>query len=152
MTGLVRFNLVVLVGIAALVGAALPASASPQGDFFVVDTQFWDAPSPIIDAGGAFSGCSSVVDLGGIGEQISPRRLIFIGDKLVQCDDGDVTIHFNATLTGSGKRTSGHWFVTDSTLPGVTDGFGTVRGDNTACQVAAGSDGCIRDVFAGDTQ
>jgi hypothetical protein len=91
-----------------------------------------------------------VLDLGGIAEQIGPRKVIFIGDKLVQCDGGEVVIHYNAVLNASGKKTSGHWFVVDSTLPGVTSGFGTVRGDSSACEIADGSDGCILDTFAGE--
>ena len=135
---------------AAMVGGVSPASAGPQGDYFIVDTQFIDAPSDIVEAGGAFSDCTQVVDLGGIAEQIGPRKLLFIGDKLVQCASGEVVIHYNAQLNyEAGKKTHGHWFVAESTVPGITEGFGTVRGDSSRCELAEGSEGCILDVFAG---
>ena len=153
MKNLARPMLVGLAATAAVLAVVTPASAAPASDYFVVETQFWDAASPIVDAGGAFADCTSVTDLGGIGEQFSPNRIIFIGDKLVECEGGDVVIHYNATINGqAGKKTYGHWFVDESTLPGVTAGFGTVRGDGSQCQVADGSGGCILDVFAGRTE
>lgn len=119
----------------------------------VVDTQFRTAPSDIVEAGGAFADCTQVTDLVVGGEQIGPNKVLFFGDKLVQCAEGTVTIHYNATFNfAAGKKTSGHWFVVDSTLPGVTSGFGTVRGDNSACEVADYSDGCILDTFAGTVE
>jgi hypothetical protein len=148
-----RLVLVGLAGTAAALAGALPASAAAQRDFFVVETQFQTAPSPIVDAGGAFAGCTSVSELGGLGEQFTPNRVIFIGDKLIQCAGGDVVIHYNATINvSSSKKTYGHWFVVESTLPGITAGFGTVRGDSSRCQVAEGSGGCILDVFSGRTE
>jgi hypothetical protein len=140
----------VLLAATALVGGAASAWAGPQGDFFVVDTQFRTGPSDIVEAGGAFADCTQVTDLSNGGEQIGPNKGLFFGDKLIQCADGTVTIHYNAAINfASGKKTSGHWFVVDSTLPGVTSGFGTVRGDSSACQVADDSGGCILDTFAG---
>ena len=140
---------VVLTG-TALVGGASSASAGPHGDYFVVDTQFRESPSDIVDAGGAFAECTSVTDVNGGGEQTGPNKVLFFGDKLVQCGEDSVTIHYNATINlKSSKKTSGHWFVVESTVPGITEGSGTVRGDNSACVVAEDSDGCILDIFAG---
>ncbi len=143
------------VGIAAAIaiaplGLTPAATATPFEDYFVVNTQ--DLPSsPIVEAGGAFTGCTSVTDLGVIGEQVGPQKVMFIGDKRVHCANGYVDIHYNATLNfSSGKRTSGHWFVDASTVPGISDGFGTVRGDNTRCTPIAPSEFCILDTFAGD--
>ena len=134
----------------ALVGGASSASARPHGDFFVVDTQFREGPSDIVSAGGAFADCTSVTDVNAGGEQIGPKRVLFFGDKIVQCGDDTVTIHYNATINlSSSKKTSGHWFVAESTVPGITEGSGTVRGDNRACVVAVDSGGCILDTFAG---
>jgi hypothetical protein len=148
-----RFAIAALLAATALVGGAASASAGPHGDFFVVDTQFRTAPSDIVEAGGAFADCTQVTDLVVGGEQIGPNKALFFGDKLVQCAEGTVTIHYNATFNfAGGKKTSGHWFVVDSTLPGVTSGFGTVRGDNSACEVANDSDGCILDTFAGTVE
>jgi hypothetical protein len=148
MTPIIRPALASVAAVAAVIAGAQPATAAPHGDYFVVNTN--DVTSPIIEAGGAFADCTTVTDLWGSAEQIGPNRLLFIGDKLVECDSGDVTIHFNATINfNAGKKTRGHWFVVESTLPGVTDGFGTVRGDNSHCD--PGPDGfCILDVFAGD--
>jgi hypothetical protein len=79
---------------------------------------------PIVDTGGAFADCASVTDLGGVGEQFSPNRTMFIGDKLVQCEGGDVVIHYNASINGrAGKKTYGHWYGAESTLPGVSGGL-----------------------------
>ena len=147
--------------VAAVVGLAAasavlspsPASAIPGDDYFVVNTQF-GATSPIVESGGAFADCYAVEDVGeGTAEFFSPNRVMYIGDKRVLCDGGEVTIHYNATQNlASGKRTSGHWFVVESTLEGVTDGFGTVRGDNSRCTPAPGTDFCILDTFAGDIE
>jgi hypothetical protein len=148
MTPIIRPALASVAAVAAVIAGAQPATAAPHGDYFVVNTN--DVTSPIIEAGGAFADCTTVTDLWGTAEQIGPNRLLFIGDKLVECDSGDVTIHFNATINfNAGRKTRGDWSVVESTLPGVTDGFGTVRGDNSHCD--PGPDGfCILDVFAGD--
>jgi hypothetical protein len=148
MTPIIRPALASVAAVAAVIAGAPPATAAPHGDYFVVNTN--DVTSPIIEAGGAFADCTTVTDLWGTAEQIGPNRLLFIGDKLVECDSGDVTIHFNATINfNAGRKTRGDWSVVESTLPGVTDGFGTVRGDNSHCD--PGPDGfCILDVFAGD--
>ena len=142
--------LAVLVGVFALM--APPASAATGDDFFVVDTQFKQAPSTIIDSGGAFAGCTTVTDLGGTAEQIGPNQLLFTGDKRVNCPGGKVTLHYEAELNAaSGKRTRGTWTITSSTLEGATSGGGTVRGDSTDCTIEPGSEGCIIDTFAGTT-
>lgn len=133
---------------AALIGGAAPSSAALHGDYFVVNTN--DVTSPIIEAGGAFADCTAVTDLSASAEPIGPNRVLFIGDKLVECEGGEVVIHYNARINfSSGKKTFGHWFVVDSTLPGVTEGSGTVRGDSSDCD--PGPEGfCILDVFAGE--
>ena len=144
-----------VIGLAAALAVLSPsvASATPGDDYFVVNTQIGTS-SPIVEAGGAFADCSAVEDLGETAtEFISPNRVMYIGDKRVLCDGGEVTIHYNATQNlASGKRTSGHWFVVESTLDGVTAGFGTVRGDNRRCTPAPGTDFCILDTFSGNTE
>ena len=150
MNDISRLTVAAVLAATAVVGGASSASAGPHGDFFVVDTQFRAGPSDIVDAGGAFADCTQVTDLASGAEQTGPNKVLFFGDKLVQCADGTVTLHYNAALNfSSGKKTSGHWFVVDSTVPGITDGFGTVRGDNSACVIADDSEGCILDTFAG---
>jgi hypothetical protein len=130
---------------------AAPASAAGK-DFFTVETQFWADPSPIVASGGSFADCTSVTDLGGSFEQTGPNQGFFFGDKQVNCATGTVTIHYVVDFYGrDGRKTSGHWFVTESTVPGISDGFGTLRGDAARCQIADGSDGCILDAFAGTT-
>ena len=145
------FAVAAVLAATALVGGASSASAGPHGDFFVVDTQFRSGPNDIVEAGGAFADCTQVTDLAlPGGEQIGPNKVLFFGDKLVQCAAGTVTIHYNAALNfSSDKKTSGHWFVVDSTVSGITSGFGTVRGDSSACVVSDDSEGCILDTFAG---
>jgi hypothetical protein len=148
MTRFVRPALATAFVVSVALYGAPPATAAPHGDYFIVNTN--DVTSPIVEAGGAFADCTSVTDVEGGVEQIGPRKLLFFGDKLVECDGGDVLIHFNATFNfNAGKKTRGHWFVVESTLPGVTEGFGTVRGDNSDCE--PGPEGfCILDVFEGD--
>ena len=143
MTHLTRITTALLL-ISSLVFAvgASPANAAPGKDYFVVNTQDPASvvDSPIVEAGGVFSGCTTVTDLGGIAEQIGPSKVLFIGDKEVTCAGGSVVIHYNAVMNfKQGRKTSGHWFVVESTLPGVTDGFGTVRGDNAVCEPIAPS-------------
>ena len=138
---------------ASAVLSSSPVSAIPGDDYFVVNTQIGGPSSPIVEAGGTFSDCYAVEDLGETTtEYVSPNRVMFIGDKRVLCDGGTVTIHYNATQVASGKRTMGHWFVVDSTLEGVTKGFGTVRGDIKRCTPAPGTDFCILDTFSGNTE
>ncbi|MGN6578198.1 MAG: hypothetical protein ACTHKG_21195 [Nocardioides sp.] len=145
---------VATLALAGLVAAPLPsASAAPRGDYFVVNTQ--EGSSPIVDAGGAFASCTSVTDLSAGGEQIGPRKVLYFGDKEVTCAGDVVVIHYVAEMNfESGKRTSGYWYVVteESTLPGATEGGGTVRGDNTRCTPAAPGGFCILDTFAGDVQ
>jgi hypothetical protein len=137
---------------ATLVGGVLvggPAQAAPARDYFIVNTGISETPggsSPIIESGGAFAGCTTVTDLSGGAEQITPRKVLFFGDKQVNCPGGTVTIHFVADINfQAGRKTSGYWFVVESTLPGVSEGGGTVRGDNTQCEPQP----CIQDVFRG---
>jgi hypothetical protein len=128
-----------------------PATAVAGEDYFVVDTQFTGAPSTIVDAGGAFTGCTSVRDLGGTAEQTGPNQFTFTGTKRVSCAKGSyVIIDYVASTTAGGRRTSGDWWVVQSTLAGATQGGGTVRGDSTACTPRPGAGGCILDTFSGD--
>jgi hypothetical protein len=148
MTRFVRPALATAFVVSVALYGAPPATAAPHGDYFIVNTN--DVTSPIVEAGGAFADCTSTTELNGLAEQISPSKVLFIGDKLIECASGDVVIHYNATLNfNAGKKTRGHWFVVESTLPGVTEGFGTVRGDSSNCE--PGPEGfCILDVFEGD--
>ena len=140
-----------LAAAAATAAVAAPATAASP-DYFVVNTQFWGEPSPIVEAGGSFADCTSVTDLFNGAEQIAARKLLFFGDKRVDCADGSVVIHYVAEFNFvAARRTSGHWYVVESTVPGIGEGYGTVRGDSTACELLAGSEGCIRDTFAGNT-
>lgn len=154
MTTLTRFAAALLVAAASVLVVAPSAGAASNQDYIVVNTQDPGAvpDSPILDSGGAFESCTTVTDLWGIGEQIGPKKVIFIGEKQVNCTGGVVVIHYNAELNfSSGKRTSGNWFVVteDTTLPGVSEGDGTVRGDNTRCTPISPSEFCILDTFSG---
>lgn len=116
----------------------------------MVDTQFYGGPSAIVEAG-AFAGCTSVKNLWGAAEAVSPERRLFTGEKRLSCAGDTVTVYYEATQdTASGKRTMGTWYVTESTVAGATSGGGTLRGDNTACTIAKNSGGCILDTFTGD--
>lgn len=154
MPRLTRITAALCLAAASVIAAAPSAGAAPDRDYFVVNTQDPNqlATSPIVESGGAFSTCTSVTDLEGLGEQIGPKKVIFIGEKQVNCAGGVVVIHYNAEINiASGKRTSGNWFVVteDSTLQGATAGFGTVRGDNTRCEPITPSEFCILDTFSG---
>lgn len=147
--------IVTLTTVGATLVAAPPAVARPASspDYFVVDTQFIEgAANTIVDSGGSFAGCTTVLDLSGGGEQTGPRSQVFFGDKEVTCPDGTVTIHYVAERNGSGtRRTSGYWYVVDSTVPGISEGFGSVRGDAARCTPLPEAGGCILDTFAGTT-
>jgi hypothetical protein len=132
-----------------LAGGAPSAHAQAGADYFVVNTQFRNGPSYIVDAGGAFAGCTSVNDLWGEATQLSPQRFLFQGEKRLSCDGGKVTIYYEAT-TASGLATIGTWTVVSSTLAGATSGGGSVHGDPKTCTVDRNSGGCILDTFAGD--
>ena len=138
---------------ATLVAAPADARPASSPDWFVADTQFIEgAANPIVDSGGSFAGCTTVLDLWGGGEQTGRNSVVFFGDKEVTCPDGTVTIHYVAERNGwNTKRTSGYWYVVDSTVPGITEGFGSVRGDASRCTPLPEAGGCILDTFAGDT-
>ena len=137
--------------VAGMAVAGGPATAAQGEDYFVVDTQFIAAPSSIVDAGGAFESCTSVRDLGSTAEQTGPNQFTFSGLKRISCAAGSsVLIEYVASTTAGGRRTSGEWWVVDSSLEGATTGGGRVRGDSTACTPRPGAGGCILDTFSGD--
>jgi hypothetical protein len=138
-----------LAAASVVVVAAPPANALAGDDYFVVNTQFRNAPSYIVDAGGAFDGCTSVSDLWGEATQLSPQRLQFRGEKRLSCNGGKVTVYYEAT-SATGLVTTGTWSISASTLAGATSGGGSVHGDSKTCTIDRNSFGCILDTFAGD--
>ncbi|TWG97105.1 hypothetical protein L615_003900000280 [Nocardioides sp. J9] len=129
----------------------LPAGAAPDTEVFVVSTQFWDGPSPVVAATGPFAGCTSVQELDGAQAiQTGPNSVLFVGTKELDCADGTVTIAYEATInTRSGRKTFGTWSVVDSTLDGVAFGGGRLTGDAARCELLPGAEGCILDTFTG---
>ena len=132
-----------------------PAGARPASspDFFVVDTQFIEgAANEIVDSGGSFEGCTTVSDLsGGAGDLLVPEEQDAVGAGLL-APTGTVVIHYVAELMGAGgHKTKGYWFVVESTVPSISEGFGSVRGDSAACTLSPEASGCILDTFAGNT-
>lgn len=142
---------VVLLGVALpglTVAPAHGAIGTPTG--FTVNTQFWADPSPIVDATGPLSSCTSVVELDSNATQISPSKLLFSGEKELACGEATVVIHYDATLNFHAVGlTFGSWYVVSSTLAGVDGGSGTLKGDSRDCEVLSGSEGCILDAFSG---
>jgi hypothetical protein len=140
-----------LVAAAGLLAAPGAAEAAPDSrTTFVVNTQFWDEPSPIVSATGPLASCTSVQDEPGLATQTGPRTVLFSGVKTLNCAGGTVTITFEATLNfAAGRKTFGTWSVVDSTLPGVSFGGGRLTGDSTRCELLPGSEGCILDTFSG---
>lgn len=151
MTTLTRLAAALTVAAATVVAGGAPAANALAGDdYFVVDTQFRNSASSIIDAGGAFAGCTSVTDLRGEAVQLSPQRVLFRGEKRVSCGGGKrVTVYYEAT-TATGLVTIGTWTITSSTLAGATTGGGSLHGDSKTCTLDKNSFGCITDTFAGD--
>lgn len=132
---------------------AIGATPASSPDYFVVDTQFIEgAANTIVDSGGSFEGCTTVTDVEGGGEQTGRNSSVFFGDKVVACPEGTVTIHYVAERNGRNTpRTSGYWYVVESTVPGISEGFGSVRGDAARCTPLPEAGGCILDTFAGTT-
>jgi hypothetical protein len=147
------FITLTVVGASALTAPPPGARPAAAPDYFVVDTQFIEgADNEIVDSGGSFAGCTTVFDLWGGGEQTGPNSQVFFGDKEVTCPDGTVTVHYVAERKGSGtRRTTGYWYVVESTVPGISEGFGSVRGDASRCTPLPEAGGCIIDTFAGTT-
>jgi hypothetical protein len=142
-------HLTVLLACAAATVLAAPATAQAAStgavaSTLVVETQFWDAPSPVLSASGLLAGCTSVTSLG----QAPARALQFNGRKLVDCGSGTFEIVYQAAFRGGGPVT-GTWTATGGTgtLAGVR-GTGTVTGTGD-CQVAEGSFGCVLDTWTG---
>lgn len=134
---------------ATMVGlSAAPAHAAlPPVSKFVVVTSFSEG-SPIIEATGAWSGCTEVIDLSGSANQISPRRVVFAGEKEVVCPDGNVVIQYDADLNFASAdhsfgKTSGDWQIMWSDNPSINGGGGTLTGTSRNCA------DCIVDTFTG---
>lgn len=137
---------------AAIVAVPTGADAAPSSSTtFVVNTQFWDAPSQVVSATGPLAGCTTAQELAGSQTiQTGRNSLLFVGTKRLDCGDGTVTIAYEATInTASGRKTFGTWSVVDSTLDGVAYGGGRLTGDAARCTTEVGSDGCILDTFTG---
>lgn len=125
-------------------GAALP----PRSSFTVV-TSFLTPTSEIVEATGAWAGCTEVSDLTSATNQVGPRTVQFSGEKLVSCPGGDVVIHYEAEMSTSGpdsrdRRTFGTWSVVSS-----EDGAPVVGGGGRVEGVTRGCPDCIVDTFSG---
>lgn len=150
MTSVGRTAVAGALGIAVLAGAGPAWGASGTKTSFTVDTQFVDGPSAIVTATGPLAACTAVDSLSNDVAQTSPTRLEYSGEKRLRCGEFQVLISYEARFTmPSGYRTFGTWTIVESTLPGVTGGGGTLKGDNRRCTLQPESDGCILDDFAG---
>ena len=150
MTSVGRAAAAVTLGLAVLAATGPAWGASGTRTSFTVDTQFVAAPSAIVAATGPLAACTAVESLSNDVVQTTPNRLVFSGEKLLICGDAEVLISYEARFTlPSGYRTFGTWTIVESTLPGVTSGGGTLKGDNRSCTLIPGSDGCILDDFVG---
>jgi hypothetical protein len=131
---------------AALLAAPVAAQAAPSGavaSTLVVETQFWDAPSPVLSASGLFAGCTEVDSV----FQAPTRAPQFNGRKHVRCAGGTVDLVYQAAFRDGGV--TGTWTAAAGTgsLAGVR-GTGTVSGSGD-CEVAEGSGGCVLDTWTG---
>ena len=116
----------------------------------VVNTQFWEDPSPVERARGAFAGCTEMTDLAGNAVELGPDQALFIGHKQLDCPRGFVVLSYKAFFNGAvSNDTRGSWRIVYSTLPGVRHGGGKLRGYADRCTLLEGSEGCILDVFSG---
>jgi hypothetical protein len=142
---------IVLLAASALVtlpGSALAAKGTKAS--FTVSTQFSPEPSPILAATGPFTACTTVTDLGGDAADIGPNKVLFTGEKRLNCDGGTVVLAYEARLNlAAGRKTFGTWTILESTLAGVETGGGRLKGDAARCEILPGSEGCILDVFTG---
>jgi hypothetical protein len=117
---------------------------------FAVSTQFSPDPSPIVAATGPLTACTTVTDLGGDTVDTGPNTVLFTGRKRLNCDGGTVVLSYEARLNlAAGRKTFGTWTILESTLSGVETGGGRLKGDSARCEIVAGSEGCILDVFTG---
>lgn len=134
----------ILLGLSA---APAQSAAMPPVSKFVVVTSFSEG-SPIIEATGVWAGCTEVIDISGSANQLSPRRVVFAGEKEVVCPDGNVGIQYDAELNfASAERsfgkTSGDWQIIWSDNSSITGGGGVLRGTSRDCP------DCIVDTFSG---
>lgn len=130
-------------GVLAGASSAQGAPPPPVSSFTVVTS--FVSESLIIEADGVWSGCTSVDDLEGWWNDVSPRKVQFSGVKLVHCPDGDVTLHYDAVTNWRTEqgRTMGSWSVISSDNPNIQGGAGTLVG------ISRGCDDCIVDTFSG---
>ena len=138
------------------VAVAAPAQAAGTRTSFTVDTQFIAGDSAVVDATGPLAACTSVTDASVEPVGRTRNQPLFGGQKVLHCGTATVTLGYEALITlpddhaaGGGFTTHGSWWVVSSTLPGVSSGGGLLIGDTRRCTPAAGSGGCILDMFSG---
>jgi hypothetical protein len=130
--------------------AGVAAPSGPNSGTLVVNTVFDPAmASPVVEATGAFTGCTSVTDLDS-DIKFPPGTAVFSGTKQINCDDGTITVSYTATAEKMLGGTHGSWRVIGGTgdYAGSTGG-GRLTGDSSACD-PMGAEGCILDTFAGN--
>ncbi len=115
----------------------------------VVNTQIGQL-SPVVSATGPLESCTEVEDLDGEITELSPEVSLFSGDKVIRCEGGDVTIHYDVTMNVNRPGvTSGTWHIVTSSLAGAGRGNGQLAGDDATCGLLAESDLCVLDTFTG---
>jgi len=142
-----------LICFAALLAPGSPAVAAPSGPnsgTLTVNTLFDPTvDSPVLEATGGFTGCTSVTDLDS-DIKFPIGTAVFSGTKRINCDDGTIIVAYTATPAKRVGGTHGSWRVIGSTgaFAGLTGG-GRLTGDSNACD-PMGTDGCILDTFTGN--
>ena len=148
-----RLAITLSICFAALLVSIAPAAAAPGGPnsgSLIVNTVFDPTvDSPVVEASGVFTGCTSVTDLDS-DIKFPIGTAVFSGTKQINCDDGTITVAYTATPAKRQGGTHGSWRVIDGTgaYAGLTGG-GRLTGDSNACD-PMGTDGCILDTFTGN--
>jgi TRAP-type C4-dicarboxylate transport system substrate-binding protein len=129
-----------------------PAPSVPGGAEvrLVVDTQLGAAASAVVEATGAFQGCTSVRDLDAEATDFNLDITIYSGTKEIICPGGNVIVHYDAmTDERQPGISTGTWSVVSSNLTGVATGGGQVNGDASDCTPLPESDACLIDTLTG---
>ena len=129
---------------------AVAAPSGPSSGTLIVNTVFDpNMDSPVLEATGAFTGCTSVTDLDSE-IKLPIGTAVFSGTKQINCDGGTILVAYTATAAKRLGGTHGSWRVIGGTgaYEGMTGG-GRLTGDSSACD-PLGTEGCILDSFTGN--
>ena len=131
------------------VSSSVAAPVGVNSGTLVVNTLFDPAAdSPVLQATGVFSRCTSVTQLDQ-DNTFPPGTDVFSGHKRINCADGTLVVAYVATSDKKLPGAHGSWSVVAGTgAYAGANGGGRLTGDDNGCD-PMGTDGCVLDLYTG---